>query len=244
MFNLNINFMKKQVAIFILLGIITIPSSVKAQKLKVSLDVGISKSILSSDVSNLVNTRYNTQTGVATGVNLEYNFFKDFIVGTGLGFIQRNYEYKKTDNITGTHTLYKNNFMNVPLNVGLYIFNNPYKENGVWLKIQGGVYYEYFTRMHRKGEYPIFAQLQKDGSYIRVQVNETYDFKRNENNLKRDLFGIEGTGEIGYSFKKIDVFASYTYQYGLTDIYKAKTSSNRKSRRISNIISLGVAYKF
>ena len=46
------------------------------------------------------------------------------------------------------------------------------------------------------------------------------------------------------SFKKIDVFASYTYQYGLTDIYKAKTSSNRKSRRISNIISLGVAYKF
>ena len=115
--------MKKQVAIFILLGIITIPSSVKAQKLKVSLDVGISKSILSSDVSNLVNTRYNTQTGVATGVNLEYNFFKDFIVGTGLGFIQRNYEYKKTDNITGTHTLYKNNFMNVPLNVGLYITN-------------------------------------------------------------------------------------------------------------------------
>ena len=99
--------MKKQVAIFILLGIITIPSSVKAQKLKVSLDVGISKSILSSDVSNLVNTRYNTQTGVATGVNLEYNFFKDFIVGTGLGFIQKNYEYKKTDNITGTHTLYK-----------------------------------------------------------------------------------------------------------------------------------------
>ena len=85
---------------------------------------------------------------------------------------------------------------------------------------------------------------RKDGSYIRAQVNETYDFKRNENNLKRNLFGIEGTGEIGYSFKKIDVFASYTYQYGLTDIYKAKTSSNRKSRRISNIISLGVAYKF
>ena len=81
-------------------------------------------------------------------------------------------------------------------------------------------------------------------SYIKAQVNETYDFKRNENNLKRNLFGIEGTGEVGYSFNRIDVFASYTYQYGLTDIYKAKTSSNRKSKRISNIISLGVAYKF
>ena len=50
--------------------------------------------------------------------------------------------------------------MNVPLNVGLYIFNNPYKENGVWLKIKGGVYYEYFFCLHRKGDYTIFAQLQ------------------------------------------------------------------------------------
>ena len=115
MFNLNINFMKKQLVIFVLLGIIAIPSSVKAQKLKVSLSAGLSKSILNSDVSNLVNTRYNTKTGVATRVNLEYNFFKDFIVGTGLGFIQKNYEYKKTDNITGTHTLYKNNFMDMLL---------------------------------------------------------------------------------------------------------------------------------
>ena len=79
MFNLNINFMKKQLVIFILLGIIAIPSSVKAQKLKVSLSAGLSKSILNSDVSNLVNTRYDTKTGVATRVNLEYNFFKDFI---------------------------------------------------------------------------------------------------------------------------------------------------------------------
>ena len=69
--------MKKQLVIFILLGIIAIPSSVKAQKLKVSLSAGLSKSILNSDVSNLVNTRYDTKTGVATRVNLEYNFFKD-----------------------------------------------------------------------------------------------------------------------------------------------------------------------
>lgn len=43
MFNLNINFMKKQLVIFILLGIIAIPSSVKAQKLKVSLCRSIQK---------------------------------------------------------------------------------------------------------------------------------------------------------------------------------------------------------
>lgn len=67
--------MKKQLVIFILLGIIAIPSSVKAQKLKL-VYAGLSKSILNSDVSNLVNTRYDTKTGVATRVNLEYNFLK------------------------------------------------------------------------------------------------------------------------------------------------------------------------
>ncbi|MEG0890122.1 MAG: outer membrane beta-barrel protein [Bacteroides sp.] len=236
--------MKKQLVIFLLLGVVVSPSSVKAQKLKVGLDVGLSKSILSSDVSNLVNTRYDTKSGIATNVNLEYNFFGDFMVATGLGFIQKNYEYKKTDGITGTYTLYNNNFIAIPLNVGWYIFNNPYKKRGVWVKVQGGVYYEYLTRVHRKGEYPIFAQLQEDGSYVKTQISETYDFKKNENNLNRNLFGIEGAVDVGYSFERIDVFASYTYQYGLTSIYKAKTSSHRKSRRSSSIISLGVAYKF
>lgn len=60
MFNLNINFMKKQLVIFILLGIIAIPSSVK-DRTKSRLSAGLSKSILNSDVSNLVNTRYDTK---------------------------------------------------------------------------------------------------------------------------------------------------------------------------------------
>lgn len=236
--------MRKPTLIFMLLGIMLIPSLVKAQRFRASLDIGLSKSVLNSDVSNLANTCYETKTGVATGVNFEYNLFQDFVVGTGLRFMQRNYEYRKTDRITGTHTLYENNFINIPLNVGLYIINNPYKEKGIWLKLQAGLFYEYFTRMHRQGDYPVFAQLQEDDSFISTRVSETYDFGKNENNLKRNLFGIEGKGEIGCSFRNIDVFASYTYQYGLSDIYKAKTSSNRKSNRISSIISLGIAYKF
>ena len=51
--------------------------------------------------------------------------------------------------------------MDIPLNVGLYLFNNPHKENGIWLKVQGGVFYEYFTKMHRKGEYPSLHNYKK-----------------------------------------------------------------------------------
>lgn len=39
------------------------------------------------------------------------------------------------DNIIGIYILYKNNFMDILLNVGLYFFNNFYKENGIWLKV-------------------------------------------------------------------------------------------------------------
>lgn len=225
-------------------GMMALPLSVQAQKLKVSLDAGMSNSVLNSDVSNLVNTRYNTKFGAVSRVHLEYNFYKDFIVASGVGFVQKNYEYKKTDSATGTRSAYRNNFINIPLHVGLYIFNNPHNKRGLWLKIQGGVFYEYLAGIRRNGVYPVFSELQKDGHYRLRHVSEKYDFDRNENHLKRGLFGLEGKAEFGYSFTEFDVFASYAYQYGLTDIYKAKTSANGKSRRIANMITLGVAYKF
>lgn len=236
--------MKQRALILVVLGMITFPLSAQAQNLKVSFDAGVSNSVLNSDVSNLINTRYNTRAGVVSRVNLEYNFYEDFIVVSGVGFVQKSYDYCKTDNVTGTRTTYRNNFINIPLYVGLYLFNNPHNERGVWLKIQGGVFYEYLAGMRRNGVYPVFSELQKDGRYELCHVSEKYDFDKNENHLKRGLFGLEGKAEFGYSFTKFDVFASYAYQYGLTDIYKAKTSANSKSRRVANMITLGVAYKF
>lgn len=67
------------------------PLSVQAQNLKISLDAGISNSVLKSDVSNLINTRYNTRAGAVSRVSLEYNFYKDFIVASGIGFVQKAY---------------------------------------------------------------------------------------------------------------------------------------------------------
>ena len=122
MFNLNINFMKKQLVIFILLGIIAIPSSVKAQKLKVSLSAGLSKSILNSDVSNLVNTRYNTKTGVATRVNLEYNFFKNTKYALdGLAWMIKNEVSFKIEVVLGTIFIFISFFLDISLSKHLFL---------------------------------------------------------------------------------------------------------------------------
>lgn len=65
------------------------PLSVQAQNKKISLDAGISNSVLKSDVSNLINTRYNTRAGAVSRVSLEYNFYKDFIVASGIGLYKK-----------------------------------------------------------------------------------------------------------------------------------------------------------
>lgn len=240
--------MKKHTIVFmvIFIAITFHPTCLFAQnkKMKVGIDLGLSRSNLTSDVSNLKDTRYDVGNGISTGIDVEYNFFSDFVVSSGISFIQRNYEYRKTNPSIGTQTNFRNNFLNIPLGIGVYILNNPHKEKGVWLKVQGGVFYEYFTSMHRKGDYPIIAEIQLSGELPLSHVDEKYDFGKNENKLRRSFWGLEGMGFAGYSFDKIDVFASYAYQHGLTSIYKVKTNAKKKNKRNSHVISIGVAYKF
>lgn len=173
---------------------------------------------------------------------LEYNIVDQLAVGAGIRFVQRDYLYQ---NLGGDswNTRYNNNFISIPLHVGYYLLHNPYHEKGLWIKPQVGVYYEYFTSMHTKGMYPmnIMEGYKGDGTYIRY--NTTYDFKKNENHLRRSLFGGEAGIKIGYSFGKIDASVGYQFQYGFSHIYQDKASTSKTARRNSSVITAGIAYK-
>lgn len=164
-------------------------------------------------------------------------------VGTGIRFVQRDYLYQ---NLGGDswNTRYNNNFISIPLHVGYYLLHNPYHEKGLWIKPQVGVYYEYFTSMHTKGMYPmnIMEGYKGEGTYIRY--NTTYDFRKNENHLRRSLFGGEAGIKVGYSFGKIDASVGYQFQYGFSHIYQEKASTSKTARRNSNLITASAAYKF
>lgn len=61
----------------------------------------------------------------------------------------------------------------------------PGKEKGLWIKIAGGMYNEYWLRMKREGRYPSFMDgdigigLDKVESINNYeQVSSTYDFKK------------------------------------------------------------------
>lgn len=205
-------------------------------------EAGISCSVLDTDVSGLSTTTYKVRPGVATGIGAEYLAVDNLTVGTGIRFVQRDYLYQ---NLGGDswNTRYNNNFISIPLNVGYYLIHNPYHEKGLWIKPQVGVYYEYFTSMHTKGIYPmnIMTGYQGDGTYIKY--NTTYDFKKNENHLRRSLFGGEAGIKIGYSFGKIDGSIGYNFQYGFSHIYEEKARTSKTARRNSSVITAGIAYK-
>lgn len=214
-----------------------------SHKWKVEAETGVSMSVLDIDVSGLPNTEYKVRPGFTFGVAAEYNAVDNLAVGIGIRFVQRNYLYQ---NLGGDacDTRYTNNFISVPLTVGYYFLHNPYKEKGLWLKPQVGVYYEYFTSMHTKGTYfmNIMEGYEGDGTYL--DYKSTYDFGANENHLRRSLFGGEVGIQAGYSFGCIDAFAGYRYQYGFTHIYQEKSPTSKTARRNSSVITVGASYKF
>jgi len=213
-------------------------------QLKVSLDAGYTNSVLHSNLSNLIDSRYTTRSGFGVNLSGEYMIWKSLFVSTGISFQQKNYKFERTGNRAGWYTNYTNDFLTFPLMVGGYILNNPHETTGVWIKVAGGMYTDYWLRMKREGRYPVFNELQENGTFNYTEVSDTYDFKKNENQLNRWGYGLAGQVQVGYSFKKFDVYGSYNYQYGLSDINMANDDKDRKSTIRSYMISLGASYKF
>lgn len=210
----------------------------------VGIDGGYTSSILHADLSNLVDSKYTTRPGFGVNLSGEYMVWKTFFVSTGIGLQQKNYQFERTGSRTGWYTRYTNNFLNIPLTVGAYILNNPYETTGVWLKVEGGMYSDYWLSMKRKGRYPVFGELQENGTFNYTEVQDTYDFDKNENQLNRWMYGLTGKAQVGYSFRKFNVYGSYSYQHGLSDINKDNEDKNQKATIRSYMISVGASYKF
>ncbi|MCT3641049.1 hypothetical protein CMT69_10235 [Elizabethkingia anophelis] len=237
--------MKKSLCKALCLCLLPVGASLFAQnKFKIGMDAGYTYSVLNGNLSNLVDTKYSGRYGFGVNLSGEYMIWNSLFVSTGVSFLQKNYKYERTGTRSGQYTDYKNNFLTFPLLVGGYILNNPHESKGVWIKVAGGMYTEYWLNMKREGQYPVFGGLQPDGTFPYVKASDTYDFKKNENQLNRFGYGLQGQAQLGYSFDKFDVYGAYNYQYGLSDISKTNTDKEQKATTRSYMISVGVSYKF
>lgn len=237
--------MKKSLAKVFWLGLILMGTSTFAQtKVKVGVDAGYTFTSLDADVSNLVDSRYLSRYGFGINLGAEINIWKGLFASTGVSYLQKNYEFQRTGSRDGWYTKYDNEFISVPLLIGGYLINDPNNSNGVWIKLAGGMYTEYWLTMKREGQYPVFSELQKDGTFNYTTTSDKYDFDKNENNLKRFGYGLQGQAQLGFGLDNIDIYAGYNYQYGLSDINKNSIKDAPKTTRNTYMITVGVAYKF
>ncbi|MCL1676183.1 outer membrane beta-barrel protein [Elizabethkingia meningoseptica] len=231
---------------FLCLCLFPVGTSLFAQnKFKIGLDAGYTYSVMHSNLSNQVDSKYSGRYGFGVNLSGEYMIWKSLFVSTGVSFLQKNYEYKRLETRAGWYDNYTNNFLSFPLLVGGYILNNPHESKGVWIKLAGGMYTEYWLSRKYDGQYPVFSELQTDGTFNYTKVSGKYDFKENENQYSRFGYGLQGQAQLGYSFKKFDVYGAYNYQYGLSDISKIEPQDkNKKMSTRSYMLSVGVSYKF
>ncbi|QGN24067.1 outer membrane beta-barrel protein [Elizabethkingia anophelis] len=222
-----------------------LPLGISAQnKFKIALDAGYTYSVLNGNLSNQIDSKYSGRYGVGVNLSGEYMIWNSLFVSIGVSFLQKKYKYKRTGIHSGWYSDYTNNFLSFPLMVGGYILHNPHESKGVWIKIAGGMYSEYWLSRKFDGQYPVFGELQPNNTFPYVEVSDTYDFKKNENQLNRWGYGVQGQAQLGYSFDKLDVYGTYNYQYGLSDINLTNKDKAMKEALRSYMISVGVSYKF
>lgn len=230
-----------------LLSFVFANAGMKAQsKLKVCLDAGYTYSVLHANLSNLIESKYSPRFGIGINLMGEYVVWKNLFISTGVSFLQKNYEFKRSGSYEGWYTKYTNDFLSFPLLIGGYILKDPYEDKGIWIKLAGGMYTDYWISMKRKGQYPVFAELQSDDTFKYEKASDSYDFKKNENQLSRFGYGLQGQAQVGFSFKRFDLYTSYNYQYGLSDINKSDININNNGTMSirSYMLSLGCVYKF
>lgn len=213
-------------------------------KLKLNLDAGYTYSSMNANLSNLVDSKYTSRYGFGANLSAELSIWKGLFISSGVSYLQKNYEFSRTGTRNGWYTKYDNEFLSLPLLLGGYILNNPNESNGIWLKVAAGMYTDYWLSMKREGQYPVFAELQPNGQFNYIKVSDKYDFKENENNLRRFGYGLQGQVQLGYSFSKLGVYASYNHQHGLSDINKDNINTNQKMIINSYMLSAGLTYKF
>lgn len=217
-------------------------------KLKIGIDGGYTYSVMSSNLSEYVDSKYSSRYGAGVNLGLEYNVWRNFFISTGVSFVQKNYNFERTGTHAGWYTQFTNNFLSFPLLVGAYVLGGTDQKKGLWIKMAGGMYNEYWLRMKREGRYPSFFNGDIEAGIDKVEsiheydkVTSIYDFKQNENQLNRWGYGLQGQAQAGYSFNKYNVYVSYNYMYGLSDINKVGDNNKKMSFR-SYMLSLGISY--
>ena len=221
-----------------ILGFIIIFTSYAcAMDVSFGIEGGYSYNMLNTSTGYRLYTSYENRAGFLIGVPVLVHFSKQFALGSGLRYVQKNYRYQRT--LLGEHLLYSdftNGFLQVPLFLDFSLGKNNWR---IFFDI--GATLGFWLRSSRKGEWMGFSENPYDPDYIQIeQFNERIKFdNRRDNRFESALFA--GVG-FRYTLKSFTPFISAQLHYGLTDLQK-NYMLNQVSRYNNTItVQMGILF--
>lgn len=209
----------------------------------VGIEGGWNKNRLVTSTGYRSFAQYNKADGFAIGIPVRYQILDWLAVQSGVTFIQKNYEWRRTHYFEGVYQKSKNSYLQIPLlaNVSfggskLRGFVNGGGYAGYWVsgKVKGLSFEPYNTS---DGPYGVL------GNYKTYNYDEKYEFS-DERDRRIELGWILGGG-VSYLLKgRYQLFAEYRYQYALTDQQKAYMTAGQIPRyNETGIVQVGCLVK-
>lgn len=235
----------KQVIFFIALLLVT-TSIIKGQFF-VGFDVGYNYNHLNTDISDRDYTKNTNENGYCIGLQFNYHLINLLSLQTGVGILQKNYSFTRTENYLGVHETFTNSYLQVPLTLQIRIFEK--KKFQIFFNI--GFYEAYWTFANVNGAIPnIFnttSTIRNDGQIVQYLSLTNYSEKYQFNSLKDNRFesGLITGISINYDLNnKYSAFIESNYYQSLTDQQKKYMINQISKINQTLCISIGCLMKF
>ncbi len=220
--------------------------SISAQsKFSISLSGGLNDNSITYSASNRVDTEYIGKSGnyIKAGFNLK--IYNNISIQTGLTYLDKNYQFQRTNTREGIYTFYDTKYFNVPIMVGIQPLHKLLKNTKFNFEVFAGAYIGWWNSLNREATVQVFSELTLDNKYPRKKVTESYDFSTNENHFNRFDFGLQAETRLGYNFyRNFNVFLEYSLMYGLTDNQKHQLRKTSRYYYTTSNYGIGLSYNF
>lgn len=224
----------------------TLSLSLNAQdKFRVSLSGGLNDNDITYNTSNRVDTEYVGESGNYFKAGFAFKVYKNLHIQTGLMYLNKNYRYQRTGYYEGIYTNYNTRYFNVPVMLGIKPFYESLKNTRFNFEIMGGAYAGWWNTLERDGVVQTFPELDFEVGFPKKEFKESYDFDKNINKFNRVDYGLIAETRFAFRiYKQFDLFAEYSFMYGLSDNQKEEIRKPSRYYYTTSNYGIGVSYNF
>lgn len=221
--------------------VIAIPYFGNAQ-LSIGYEVGYSYNHLSTDISNKTFTKNTINRGYCTNLQINYGFSSFFLLQTGIGLIQKNYSFVRTDKYKGVSETFTNSYLQLPFTVQLIVIN----KGKFKVILNNGFYYAYWLFANIKGYIPNIYnttnEIDPDGETIQNFSLTYYSDKLQLSNTKDNQFEFGFITGLNFDYSlnnKHSIYFELNYYQSVTDQQKKYMINQISKKNQTLCISVG-----